>query len=77
MPGKRLIFYDLNNDEDNSRSEEAGEGGGLQKGSRGRLGGECFNDSVDRDDDDVEAGNDVDVSVVVVVVHLKSHIVNV
>lgn len=74
MPGKRLIFYDLNNDEDNSRSEQAGEGGGPQKGSRGRLGGECLNDSVDRDDDD-----DVDVSVVVVVVvvHLISHLVNV
>lgn len=75
MPGKRLIFYDLNNDEDNSRSEQAGEGGGgPQKGSRGRLGGECLNDSVDRDgDDDV----DVSVVVVVVVVHLISHLVNV
>lgn len=48
-------------------------GGGPQKGSRGRLGGECLNDSVDRDGDD-----DVDVSVVVVVVvHLISHLVNV
>lgn len=46
------------------------EGRGPQKGSRGRLGGECLNDSVDRD-------GDVDVSVVVVVVHLISHLVNV